>query len=92
MAENETPSQDLGGEGRVVSSIRGHQKSWIMMIGTLNFNIFTFLKVVCSVCFLQKETKKSKKTQKSEFLCPKRFLAFSVRCVFCKIKKLKNVV
>ena len=51
---------------------------------------FHFLKVVCSVCFLQKETKKSPKTQKSRFLCPKRFLAFSVQCLFCKIKKLKN--
>ena len=45
---------------------------------------------MCSVCFLQKETKKSPKTQKSRFLCPKRFLAFSVQCLFCKIKKLKN--
>ena len=91
MAERGTPPQDLGGDGRVRSSIRGHQKSWIVMIGTLKFNIFTFLKVVCSVCFLQKETKKSKKTQKSRFLCPKRFLAFSVQCVLREIKKLKNV-
>ena len=47
MAERGTPSQEMGGDDRVRSSIRGHQKSWIMMIGTLNFNIFTFLKVVC---------------------------------------------
>ena len=90
MAERGTP-QDLGGLSRVEHLIQNHGFQKIVMIGTLKFNIFTFLKVLCSRCFLQNESKRFGKNQKSVFLCSKRFLAFSVQYVLGEIKKLENV-
>ena len=91
MAENETPPRNLEVLSRVQLFVQNHGFRKILVIGTLKINIFTFLKLLCSRCFLQNESKRFKKNQKSRFVCPKRFLAFSVQCVLREIKKLENV-
>ena len=90
MAQNETPPPILGVLSWVHDHIRNHGFRKILVLGTLKINIFTFLKSVSTRCFLQNESKKINKIQKIRFLCPKRFLVFSVQGVLYEIKKLEN--